>query len=836
MKATELAVVNFLQKPNVQFVIPVYQRNYDWSETECDQLFQDILNVRYENRPSHFIGSIVFIYDGVYQTSNIQELVIIDGQQRLTTLNLLYVALYYFAKKNNRGFDADRLLNMFLTNQYVQDDRYKVKLKQTGANAIAFDALLKGRTYTPFSKVINNYLHFKDKITSENFDQILEGLDRLMFVEISLERGKDDPQRIFESLNSTGLELSQSDLIRNYILMDLEPIRQREVFENIWSPIEENIKDIKTQNSLVSDFIRDYLTLRNKKIPNKNKVYQSFKQLHVDKRSESFDQELELIKSYSSHYQKFINPSIVSLEGIRKELQYLNKLEVNVAFPFLLQVFEDHENGLLSNETLIKVLQLIQSYAWRRFIAGYPTNALNKIFMTLYSEVDKDDYYESVAQALLRKKGSGKFPNDAEIRSALKDRDLYNIQAKNRSYLFARLENYNNNEVVDTQNERLTIEHIFPQTPTDGWKSLYSDEDFLLMTEKYLNTISNLTLSGNNGALSNRPFNDKKLMNVDGLEQGYKYSRLWLNRYLSEIENWDIITLETRFEVIFNRFLLVWPFPAVKIADNPGSNEEVNIFDAESPRFKKLEYFLFEDTKIEEDTVAQMYFYVIKRLFEINAQLLTENKGVLKISRDSHFFRSAVEVVSGWYVEANIDSDTKFTNLKKLLTLFDIEDELIIKYADNILEDRVATRHEVRKDYWQQLLPQITSTTLFSNVSPSKDHWITAGAGLTGLGFTLAVTKSCVRIELSINTSDKAQNKNTFNELLKNKSTIESEFGASLEWEELPEAKMSRIKYQLNDVSVFEKGDWALMNDFFLKYLSPFETVFKPYILILRGK
>src|SRR5690606_35591613 len=153
MKATELAVVNFLQKPNVQFVIPVYQRNYDWSETECDQLFQDILNVRYENRPSHFIGSIVFIYDGVYQTSNIQELVIIDGQQRLTTLNLLYVALYYFAKENNRGFDADRLLNMFLTNQYVQDDRYKVKLKQTGANAIAFDALLKGRTYTPFSKV-----------------------------------------------------------------------------------------------------------------------------------------------------------------------------------------------------------------------------------------------------------------------------------------------------------------------------------------------------------------------------------------------------------------------------------------------------------------------------------------------------------------------------------------------------------------------------------------------------------------------------------------------------------------------------------------------------------
>src|SRR5690606_23164794 len=201
-----------------------------------------------------------------------------------------------------------------------------------------------------------NFNYFQSVIDQDNYQTILSGLNRLIFVEISLERGKDDPQRIFESLNSTGLELSQSDLIRNYILMDLEPAQQRKVFETIWNPIEANIRDTQKQTSLVSDFIRDYLTLRNKKIPNKSKVYEEFKLLHFDKTSESFGQELELIKSFSVHYKKFINPSTVTERDIRTELEYINRLEINVAYPFLLQVFEDADNGVLSKADLIRVL------------------------------------------------------------------------------------------------------------------------------------------------------------------------------------------------------------------------------------------------------------------------------------------------------------------------------------------------------------------------------------------------------------------------------------------------------------------------------------------------
>lgn len=249
MKANELQIINFLQAPNVQFVIPVYQRNYDWKNTECSELFNDIISVESEKRGTHFIGSIVFVHEGTYSTSEVKELVIIDGQQRLTTINIIYVALYRFAKENNRQQDAERLYNMFLTNQYVQKESSKLKLKQTDANSLAFKAILLGREneYNGFSNLIENFNYFRASIDNDNYDLILKGLNRLIFVEISLERDKDDPQRIFESLNSTGLDLSQSDLIRNFILMDLPPKEQNRIFENIWNPIEENAKDIKKQ-------------------------------------------------------------------------------------------------------------------------------------------------------------------------------------------------------------------------------------------------------------------------------------------------------------------------------------------------------------------------------------------------------------------------------------------------------------------------------------------------------------------------------------------------------------------------------------------------------------
>ncbi len=825
MKANELPINNFLQAANVQFVIPVYQRNYDWNQNQCKQLITDIINVELDNRTSHFIGSIVFIHEGAYSTSEVKELVIIDGQQRLTTINILYVALYRFAKESGNEADSNRLYNMFLINQFVSESDYKLKLKQTDNNSKAFSAIINGteKAYDKFSNVIENYNFFKQQINNENFETILKGLKRLIFVEVSLERGNDDPQRIFESLNSTGLDLSQSDLIRNFILMDLEPEDQHKVFAEIWNPIEENARDLTKQSSMVSDYIRDYLTLRNNKIPNKSKVYAEFKKLYFRK-DEVYQKELENIRSLSAHYKKLINPSIEDDNALRSELKYISRLEINVAFPFLLQVLEDEENGIIDRSILLKVLKLVQIYTWRRFIVGLPTNALNKIFMTLYSEVDTSEYYESIAIALMRKKGSGRFPNDEELSTALRDKDLYNIKSKNRNYMFEMLENYQNREYVDTSNENITIEHIFPQNPDKDWNTDLSSEEFFLFKEKLLNTIGNLTLSGNNGALSNKSFSVKKSMNINDAQQGYLFSRLWLNQYLSQIDAWNIETYNTRFEIILKRFIKIWSYPDVELPEIDDTTE-VNIFDAEDPTHKKLMYFIFEDTKIEEDQVMQMYFYVLKKLYKKNPELLLNHNDIIKITRSREDFRVSQELVNGYYFETNIDNHSKFRILKKLLAIFELDDELIIRYASSSEDTGVKNRFVVRRNFWSQLLPLIENTNLFNNVSTSKDNVISAGAGITGVSYNLHVSKKYVRIELSIN-GPKERNKLYFHKLFEKKDHIESRFGNKLIWEELPDNKMSRIKYELTSVNLFNNSDWKQMNNFIISNLPDFHKAF----------
>jgi len=836
MKANELQINNFLQTPTVQFVIPVYQRNYDWTTHQCGDLLRDIISVEQDNRGTHFIGSIVFIHEGTYSTSEVKELVIIDGQQRLTTINILYVALYRFAKEKNMSQQAEMLYNMFLTNQYVQHESSKLKLKQTDNNAIAFKAILNGteNELEKYSNVKENYSYFKSQITEENFTTILNGLKRLIFVEISLERDKDDPQRIFESLNSTGLDLSQSDLIRNFILMDLEPKEQNKIYDQIWNPIEENARDLVRQKSMVSDYIRDYLTLKTKRIPNKGKVYEEFKKLYINKKDDSFQQELETIKALSVHYRKFINPQVITDTVLRRELEYISRLEINVAFPFLLQVFEDCENSIIDQPTLIKILKLIQSFTWRRFIVGLPTNALNKIFMTLYSEIDHEDYFETLCVALLKKKGSGKFPNDQELRSALHDKDLYNTQSKNRSYFFELLENYNNREYVNTASELITIEHIFPRNPDNKWLNDLSIDEYNTFKEFKLNTIANLTLSGNNGALSNLAFINKRDMNTDGKEQGYAFSRLWLNDYLKKQDYWNLEKYNERFEIIYDRFLQIWQLPNVTLPIIEADSEQ-NIFDSEPPTNKKLEYFIFEDTKVEESAIAQMYFYVLRALYEKNAELLLDNSQIIKVTKNQSDFRAPQELINGYFIEANIDSNTKFSNLKKMLSVFELEDELLIKYNSE-LSGNGAERYSRRRKFWGELLIELNHPILFQRVSPSKDYWLIAGAGISGLSYTFLITKSYSAIEFSINRASKEENKRLFNSIEIHKSEIEERLGSPLLWELMSDSKMSRIKYQLDNVNFYVDNDLETIKTFFIKNLAPFYEAFNPIVNVLKKR
>src|SRR5690554_1039676 len=580
---------------------------------------------------------------------------------------------------------VNEISETYLINKFAPEEE-KLKLRPTENNDRAIKYLLRSDTeeeFTDFSKVIDNFNYFNSRITEENFEFVLNGLSKLMFVEISLDREKDDPQRIFESLNSTGLELSQADLIRNYILMGLNRRDQNKIYNNYWEIIEKLAKDETLNTSKVSDFIRDYLTLVNNKIPNKSKVYLEFKTKFPTTDLQELETNLSPIKSLVKFYNKLLNPKNETDKDIRLQLEYINRLEVNVAYPFLMKVYEDYSENVIDKATFIKVLDFIQSFAWRRFIVGLPTNALNKIFMTLYEKVDKNDYLLSLQKWLLKRPGSQRFPKNKEVIESLKLKDVYNIKSKNRTYLLERLENFENNEpVIIDGNADITIEHIFPQNPDPKWKVDLGADEYNLIKETYLNTIGNLTLSGNNGKLGNKPFVFKR----DLENAGYKDSRLWLNKYLSISEKWDKAEIERRFDLLAERFIKIWRLPDIEIEERD-ENNEVNIFEAEDPKFKKLEYAIFFDQKIEVNQVAKLYVEVFKQLFELQPETffttdLAEKITLTKNPKEGNP-RQAVPINDTYFIEANIDNMGKFDRIKQALTTFDFEDELTIKYAEN---------------------------------------------------------------------------------------------------------------------------------------------------------
>lgn len=306
--------------------------------------------------------------------------------------------------------------------------------------------------------------------------------------------------------------------------------------------------------------------------------------------------------------------------------------------------------------------------------------------MTLYDKVEYNNYLVSIQKSLMQRSGVQRFPRNTETVNALKEKDVYNIKPKNRTYLLERIENFQNNEpVIIEGNSDITIEHIFPQNPDPKWKIELGSDEYNFIKENYLNTIGNLTLSGNNGKLGNKSFEDKQVMNIDGKEQGYKFSRLWLNRDLKEKTKWDKEEIEMRAHQIAERFLKIWQIPDIEVEEQSNS-DEVNIFDAEDPKHKKLEYAIFFNQKLDVTQVAKLYIEVFKQLFDLQPETFFTseigNRISLTKSPESDGLRQPVRISDTYFIETNIDNVGKFDRIKQALTIFGFEDELMIKYAD----------------------------------------------------------------------------------------------------------------------------------------------------------
>ncbi len=689
MEARKIKVEDFLSSPKTQFVIPVYQRNYDWQDEQCKQLFEDIIRVGEDKEASaHFIGSIVYLHEDPFLASAIKELIIIDGQQRLTTLTLIFAVIHRLAIELKKTERSDEIWETYLINKFASEEG-KLKLRPTENHNRALQYVLRTDTneeFPEFSNLVSNFDYFKGKITGENYECVLVGLSKLMFVEISLERGKDDPQRIFESLNSTGLDLSQADLIRNYILMGLNRRDQERIYQNYWEVIEKFAKD-ETQNvSKVSDFIRDYLTLENKKIPTKENVYQEFRKKYPIASTDSAIGELEGnlsgMKNLVKHYYKLINPGEEPDRDICFRLEYISRLKITVAFPFLMKVYDDYSNAKIEKETFAKVLDLIQSFVCRRFILNLRTNSLNKIFMNLYDRVDASNYLPSIQQALLQKSGQQRYPKDAEVVEHLRLKDIYDTDHVHRAYLLERLENFENHEpVLILDNPDITVEHIFPQNPDPQWKMDLGSDEYADIQEKYLNTVGNLTLVGANAKLGNMPFLKKR----DLKDGGYKDSRLWLNKHLATLDKWDKNAIENRFDIIKERFLKIWEYPKIELPEKP-ENGEVTIFEAESPTGKKLEYAIFLDKKIEIATVTDLYIEIFKRLFEHQPETFfsTDLGKEIGLAKNPEKRNQPRPISDTYFIDCKLDNIVKFDRIKLALTYFKLEEELVVKYEENV--------------------------------------------------------------------------------------------------------------------------------------------------------
>jgi uncharacterized protein with ParB-like and HNH nuclease domain/predicted transport protein len=558
MKATEAKLLSFL-KQSPQFIVPIYQRTYSWTERECQQLWDDILRTgKNEAVSAHFIGSIVYIEKGLYQVSNQSPLLIIDGQQRLTSASLILEALARRLGDDEPidGFSAEKIRSYYLLNPLEKGDRrYKLLLTQTDRDSLI--AILEQRSLPPKSslRIVENFTFFKRQINALGSDLIplCLGLAKLIIVDISLSREQDNPQLIFESMNSTGRELTQADLIRNFILMGLDAGHQTQLYENHWRPMELSFGQ-EAYGSHFDAFMRHYLTLKTGEIPKIRAVYEAFKAYarSPEVAEDGVNALVADIHAYANYYcamalgKEHDNELAVAFQDLRE-------LKVDVAYPFLLELYHDYLQARLSKNGFIKTLRLIESYVFRRAVCAIPTNSLNKTFANFGRALKKDRYLESIQAHFLLLPSYRRFPSDVEFEREIKVRDLYNFRS--RSYWLRRLENYRRKERVSV--DEYTVEHILPQNEnlSQAWRDVLGP-NWKRIQEAWLHTLGNLTLTGYNTEYSDRPFPEKRDM-----KGGFRESPLHLNQGLAQIEVWNEDAIQSRAQRLARMAVVVWKAP-----------------------------------------------------------------------------------------------------------------------------------------------------------------------------------------------------------------------------------------------------------------------------------
>ncbi|MGL2772864.1 GmrSD restriction endonuclease domain-containing protein [Helicobacter pylori] len=633
-KATTLLKF-FEENQNNQFIIPIYQRLYSWEKEQCEQLWDDIIKIGgNDNMNGHFIGSILYVR---VDDTHSSPLLIIDGQQRLTTITLLFIALRNHLSDEDEfleKFSREKIENRYLINSDKDSDKkFKLILSESDKDTLLF--LIdknKRKPSEPSLKIMENFKLFEEWIrkNTDKLETIFKGLEKLMIVWIALKKGKDDPQLIFESMNSKGIELTQTDLIRNYIIMETEVEKQEDFYNQYWRAMEENFKQIEKQSKredLFSKFVRHYLTIKTGEIPNIKKVYEAFKD-YRQKKGIEIENLLKDLQKYCGYFCQIAFKKEAD-KDLNKALSFLVDLEMDVVYPLLLELYSDYKDGVLSKQDFIPIIYLTESYICRRAVCGIPSNGLNKFFPSFTKKIDKKQYLKSVEEHFGSLTGNQKFPNDFEFKDSFITKELYGrnkTKKKKTKYFLERLENFDTKEPVNTK--EYTIEHIMPQTLTEEWERDLG-ENFQAIHDKYLHTIGNLTLTGYNEKYSNNSFQEKRDM-----EKGFKQSPLRLNQSLKDLEVFGEEQIKKRANDLADWALKIWIYPNLdaETLEKYKPKKEKKVYDLSSYKFgshsRELFDILSKEIKALDERITEKFNQeYISCMFDKNfVDIVVQNK------------------------------------------------------------------------------------------------------------------------------------------------------------------------------------------------------------------
>ena len=840
MKGSECKFVKYMEGSSKRFVIPVYQRNYDWKTENCKQLYDDLVKIIREHRKSHFFGSLVSVYN---PDGHNEDFVVIDGQQRLTTVSLLFLAMYNLIDKGILVPETvnlkQRIYEEYLVDKWQPEDT-RIKLKPVKNDQMAFGKLFADPSeYIRESNLTVNYDYFYDRIQKQEItiEQLYDAICCLEIINIQLNT-EDNPQLIFESLNSTGLDLSEGDKIRNFILMGLPSKAQDDYYEKYWNKIE-----VCTKYE-VSAFIRDYLSVKQKTISQEKKIYTNFKDYveHAEIQTEPL---LKEMLEYAKRYQILLNGKTSSI-NLDACIFRLNRLETTVTRPFFLEVLRLYDESKLTLTQVTDVFLITENYLFRRSICDLPTNVLSKIFLMLHREIVRYDgteinYVEKFKYALLARKDRARFPDDAEFSVAFVDRPIYLMNSKNKIYIFERLENFETAEDKDVYRHcdagDYSIEHIMPQHLTPEWQKELGD-DYEQIHEQWLHRIANLTLTAYNSKYSNKSFEEKKTM-----QNGFDNSGIRINAWISKKNKWSLAELEERSQYLMERVLTIWTMPVTDFKPEKKQMDSYTLEDEAELTGRQIVRFTFKHTEQPVTSWVEMFQKVIQILYTEDKAIITK----LAVSEADnialHFVTNPdasakyLEIGDGIYVWTNTSTQSKLSVLNRLFKLYDEDPADLVFYLrdDNELNiDEPGSRHELRRKYWAYALPIIKEVHgeggAFTNVNPSRDNRIQGFFGISGFSLCCVAKYDAAQVEVRFGKEDKADNKKVFDNLMAHKSAIESALGISLNWNRGDDIKTSKIYCQLSNVSIENEVDWLQMAQFHANWSKKFYDVIVPYI------